>query len=52
VAAALCYRQYELIRRRDREGCFRAFTSNHWIGAALFGGIVLDFLLRVPLPGR
>jgi len=52
VAAALCYRQYELIHRRQREGCFRAFMNSHWTGAALFAGMVADFALRVPLPGR
>ena len=29
------------IRDRGREGCFKAFRLNHWIGFALFAGIVL-----------
>ena len=29
-----------LIRTRSREGCFRAFRVNHWVGFALFIGIV------------
>ena len=37
---------YELIRRRSRDGCFRAFRANHWLGFAVFAGIVLDFSLR------
>ena len=31
-------RQYLLTRDRERENCFKAFLSNHWIGAALFLG--------------
>ena len=34
---------YSLIRRREREGCFRAFRANHWLGATLFAGVVLAF---------
>ncbi len=30
-----------LIRGRTREGCFKAFRLNHWVGAALFAGVVL-----------
>ncbi|MBC7919067.1 MAG: 4-hydroxybenzoate octaprenyltransferase [Rhodoferax sp.] len=30
----------QLIRGRSREGCFRAFRLNHWLGFALFAGIV------------
>lgn len=29
-----------LIRGRTRDGCFRAFRLNHWLGFALFAGIV------------
>ena len=35
-----------LIRRREREGCFAAFRSNHWLGCTLFAGVVLASLLR------
>jgi 4-hydroxybenzoate polyprenyltransferase len=35
-----------LIRGRDPQQCFRAFLHNTWFGAAVFGGIVLHFLLR------
>ncbi|MDE2145428.1 MAG: 4-hydroxybenzoate octaprenyltransferase [Burkholderiales bacterium] len=35
-----------LIRDRTREGCFRAFRLNHWLGAAVFAGTALDLALR------
>ena len=31
-----------LIRTRTRDGCFKAFRHNTWVGAAVFAGIVLD----------
>ena len=31
-----------LIRRREREGCFKAFRLNHWLGMTLFMGVVLS----------
>ena len=34
---------FALIRGRTREGCFRAFRANHWVGAAVFAGTVLSF---------
>jgi 4-hydroxybenzoate polyprenyltransferase len=37
--------QYGLIRGRDPHRCFRAFLNNNWVGAAIFGGIVLAYLL-------
>ena len=48
VLAALAQAAWHwtLIRGRDREGCFRAFRLNHWIGFALFAGIVADGALR------
>jgi 4-hydroxybenzoate polyprenyltransferase len=32
-----------LIRTRSREGCFKAFRRNHWVGFALFAGIVFSY---------
>jgi len=46
VAAAQAIWHYTLIRGRTREGCFRAFKQNHWLGFTVFAGIVLDTLLR------
>jgi 4-hydroxybenzoate polyprenyltransferase len=31
-----------LIRKRSREGCFKAFRVNHWLGFAVFLGVVLS----------
>ena len=30
-----------LIRKREREGCFKAFRLNHWLGFTVFAGIAL-----------
>jgi 4-hydroxybenzoate polyprenyltransferase len=32
-----------MIRARERDGCFRAFRLNHWVGFALFAGIVASY---------
>jgi 4-hydroxybenzoate polyprenyltransferase len=42
VAAAIAVLHYRWIRTRTREGCFRAFLHNNWLGAAVFGAIVLE----------
>jgi len=46
VAALLIIHHWWLIRERQREDCFRAFRYSHWIGAAVFGGIVASTVLR------
>ncbi len=46
VASAIALWHYTLIRTRTREGCFRAFRLNHWVGFAVFAGVVVDFALR------
>ena len=33
-----------LIKDRSREGCFKAFRLNHWVGFAAFVGLVLRYL--------
>ena len=35
-----------LIRSRTRDGCFRAFRVNHWIGFTLFVGVAGSYALR------
>ncbi|MEY4362945.1 MAG: putative 4-hydroxybenzoate octaprenyltransferase polyprenyltransferase [Pseudomonadota bacterium] len=37
---------YFLIRNRTREGCFKAFRLNHWLGATVFAGVALGYALR------
>jgi 4-hydroxybenzoate polyprenyltransferase len=46
ATALLVYQQY-LIRERRPAACFKAFLNNNWFGAAVFGGIVLDYLARL-----
>jgi 4-hydroxybenzoate polyprenyltransferase len=46
AAGAQALWHFTLIRTRTREGCFRAFRANHWVGFAVFAGVVLDFLFR------
>ncbi|MBT9598257.1 MAG: 4-hydroxybenzoate octaprenyltransferase [Vitreoscilla sp.] len=41
AAAAQAVWHYTLIRDRSREGCFKAFRLNHWVGFAVFAGVVL-----------
>jgi 4-hydroxybenzoate polyprenyltransferase len=47
LAAAACMMayHYRLIRDRSREGCFRAFKHNNWVGLAVFAGIALSYEL-------
>ena len=46
AAAAQAVWHYTLIRHRTREGCFKAFRLNHWLGFAVFAGVALDLALR------
>lgn len=46
AAAAQALWHYTLIRGRTREGCFKAFAVNHWLGASVFMGVALDLTLR------
>jgi 4-hydroxybenzoate polyprenyltransferase len=36
------YQQY-LIRGRKPDACLKAFLNNHWLGAAIFIGLMLHF---------
>ena len=42
IAIGLCIYQQYLIRERQRDPCFTAFLNNHWLGMAIFLGIVID----------
>ncbi|MDB5886155.1 MAG: 4-hydroxybenzoate octaprenyltransferase, partial [Polaromonas sp.] len=35
-----------LIRKRERDGCFKAFRLNHWLGFTVFAGIALSYAVR------
>ena len=37
---------YGMIRQRTREGCFRAFRLNHWLGFTLFAGVAGHYALQ------
>ncbi|MCY7316023.1 MAG: 4-hydroxybenzoate octaprenyltransferase [Rubrivivax sp.] len=46
AAALQAVWHYTLIRTREREGCFKAFRLNHWLGFAVFAGVAVDLALR------
>ncbi|MCB2016848.1 MAG: 4-hydroxybenzoate octaprenyltransferase [Hydrogenophaga sp.] len=37
---------WRLIKDRTREGCFKAFRQNHWLGFTVFAGVVAGIALR------
>lgn len=44
AAAGLFVYQQWLIRKRDRDACFKAFKNNHYVGAAVFLGVAAALL--------
>jgi 4-hydroxybenzoate polyprenyltransferase len=46
LAAAQALWHYTLIRERTRDGCFRAFRENHWLGFTVFAGVVAGYALQ------
>jgi 4-hydroxybenzoate polyprenyltransferase len=46
AAAGLFAYQFWLTRDRAGASCFRAFLNNQWVGAVLFVGILLEYVLR------
>jgi 4-hydroxybenzoate polyprenyltransferase len=46
LAAAQAVWHWTMIRGRSRDGCFRAFRLNHWLGFTVFAGMVLGFALK------
>ncbi|HLL20434.1 MAG TPA: 4-hydroxybenzoate octaprenyltransferase [Rubrivivax sp.] len=46
IAALQAIWHYSLIRTRTRDGCFKAFRLNHWLGFTVFAGVALDLALR------
>ena len=45
-ACGIALFHYTLIRKRDRDQCFRAFLHNNWLGFSVFCGVMLDYALR------
>ena len=43
AAAGMMAWHWRLIRDRSREGCFRAFMHNNWVGGVIFAGIALSY---------
>jgi 4-hydroxybenzoate polyprenyltransferase len=37
---------YTLIRTRSRDGCFKAFRLNHWLGFTVFAGVAFSYAWR------
>jgi 4-hydroxybenzoate polyprenyltransferase len=46
AAAAQALWHIWLIRERSRDGCFKAFRLNHWLGFTLFAGTAVELLTR------
>ena len=46
LAAVQALWHWRLIRGRTREGCFKAFRLNHWLGFTVFAGVLAGYLLR------
>ncbi|TMH34127.1 MAG: 4-hydroxybenzoate octaprenyltransferase [Betaproteobacteria bacterium] len=42
AGVAIAAWHFTLIRERTRDGCFRAFRVNHWLGFAIFAGVLID----------
>jgi 4-hydroxybenzoate polyprenyltransferase len=45
AAAAQAAWHYTLIRGRERDGCFKAFRLNHWLGFTVFAGVMAGYAL-------
>jgi 4-hydroxybenzoate polyprenyltransferase len=48
LGAALVLVSWEFFRarHRDRDGCFKAFLHNHWVGMAIFAGIAASVMVK------
>ena len=46
IAAAQAVWHWQLIRGRTRDGCFKAFRLNHWLGFTVFAGIAAGYALK------
>ncbi|KAA1151103.1 4-hydroxybenzoate octaprenyltransferase [Pseudoalteromonas sp. FUC4] len=43
VAAGLLFYQQILIHKRERDACFKAFLNNHYVGLAIFMGLLFSY---------
>jgi 4-hydroxybenzoate polyprenyltransferase len=46
IGAVQAFWHFGMIYKREREGCFRAFRMNHWLGATVFAGIAAGSYLQ------
>jgi len=46
LAAGYSVRLLSRLRSRTREDSFYVFLKSHWVGAALWAGMVIDFALQ------
>jgi len=46
VALVLVFRQYILIKTRNKADCFKAFLDNNWIGLMIFIGLAVEYYAR------
>lgn len=45
AAAGLFAWQQKLVLRRDRDGCFKAFLNNNWVGVAILAGLLAAYII-------
>lgn len=43
--AALCFAYQWFLAKQGRDGCFKAFLHNHYVGLLLFAGIALSYVI-------
>ncbi|MDQ0588166.1 4-hydroxybenzoate octaprenyltransferase [Variovorax paradoxus] len=46
IALAQAAWHWRLIRDRSRDGCFKAFRLNHWLGFTVFAGVAAGYALK------
>lgn len=46
AALGLVIWQYQMIKKRNKADCFKAFLRNHWIGCVVFLGLVAEYYVK------